>query len=202
MELSSPSIILSYADAARTVRQHAALLSANTRPTESVDLLNSLGRTLAIPVVADRDQPPFPRSTRDGFACRAADLASSLHVIGQLRAGETWTGPGLESGQAIEIMTGAPVPPGADCVLMVEHTTADGSRIQTDRKLAPGENIVAAGSEARCGSTVIPAGACITPPHIAAAAASGYSTLSVYPRPRVAILSTGDELVPDRKSVV
>jgi len=196
VELSSPSIILSYADAARTVRQHAALFSTNTRPIESVDLLNSLGRTLAIPVVADRDQPPFPRSTRDGFACRATDLASSLHVIGQLRAGQTWTGPGLESGQAIEIMTGAPVPPGADCVLMVENTTADGSRIRTDRKLAPGENIVPAGSEARCGATVIPAGARITPPHIAAAAASGYSTLSVYPRPRVAILATGDELVP------
>ena len=195
MEAPSPSIVLSYPDAARTIRQHAASLSAKTRPTESVDLLGSLGRTLAAPVIADRDQPPFPRSTRDGFACRAADLASPLLVVGQLRAGEVWPGPALEAGQAIEIMTGAPVPPGADCVLMVEHATTDGPHIRADRQLAVGENIVPAGSEARAGTTLIPAGTRIGPQHIAAAAACGYANLTVYSRPRVAILATGDELV-------
>ena len=193
---ASPSIVLSYSDAARVVREHAATITTQSRPIESLALLNSLGRTLAGPVIADRDQPPFPRSTRDGFACRAADLASSLLVIGQLRAGEAWTGPALEPGQAIEIMTGAPVPAGADCVLMVEHATVDGSHIRTDRRLAPGENIVAAGSEARSGVTVIPSGTRIAPPHIAAAAASGCGEIQVYARARVAILATGDELVP------
>jgi molybdopterin molybdotransferase len=196
VEASSPSIVLSYADAARTIHQHAAPLNAETRDTESVDLLGSLGRTLAAPVIADRDQPPFPRSTRDGFACRAADLAAPLLVVGQLRAGEIWTGPPLEPGQVIEIMTGAPVPRGADCILMVEHATTNDSYIRTDRQLTVGENIVAAGSEARSGATLIPAGTRVGPPHIAAAAACGYAVLPVYRHPRVAILATGDELVP------
>ena len=187
--------MLSYADAVRSVREHAESITTQSWPAESVALLNSPGRTLAAPVIADRDQPPFPRSTRDGFACRAADLGSSLLVIGQLRAGEVWTGPALESGQAIEIMTGAPVPAGADCVLMIEHATIDGTRIRTDRRLDSGENIVAAGSEARAGATVVPGGVRIAPQHIAAAAASGYADLQVYTRPRVAILATGDELV-------
>jgi molybdopterin molybdotransferase len=202
VEPASPLIVLSYADAARVVREHAAALSAHPRSDESVTLLDSLGRILAAPVIADRDQPPFPRSTRDGFACRSADLSSdkSLLVTGQLRAGETWTGAALAPGQAIEIMTGAPVPVGADCVLMVEHatvqTTADGPRIRTDRPLQPGENIVPAGAEARAGTTLVPPGTRIGPQHIAASAACGYASLSVYARPRVAVLATGDELVP------
>ena len=185
-------------DAARTVGEHTGSLRVQGRSTEAVPLLGSLGRTLAAPVLADRDQPPFPRSTRDGFACRAADLTSgnALHVVGLLRAGDPWTGPALQPGQALEIMTGAPVPAGADCVLMVEHAALNGSLIRTDRQLAAGENIVPAGAEARSGSTIVPAGTRIAPPHIAAAAACGYPTLSVYSRPRVAILSTGDELVP------
>jgi molybdopterin molybdotransferase len=198
VEAPSPSIVLSYADAASTVREHAASLSARPHPTESVALLDSLGRVLAAPVLADRDQPPFPRSTRDGFACRAADLtsANSLLVIGQLRAGEVWPGPALEPGQAIEIMTGAPVPDGADCVLMVEHAIVDGQRIRTERKLVAGENIVPAGAEARAGATLIAPGTRIGPQHVAAAAACGYADLPVFTRPRVAILATGDELVP------
>jgi len=193
---------LSYDDAARTVREQANSLNAHQRGTESVDLLDSLGRILAAPVLADRDQPPFSRSTRDGFACRSADLASgeALQIIGQLRAGEFWTGPALEPGQAIEIMTGAPVPTGADCVLMVEHAVqhavVDGTRISTARQIAADENIVPGGAEARAGATLVPAGTRIGPHHIAASAACGYASLPVYTRPRVAILATGDELVP------
>lgn len=189
-------IVLSYAAAARAVQDYACSL----RPTrtESLPLLEALNRTLAAPVVADRDQPPFARSTRDGFAVRSADLdpVAPLAVIGRLRAGEAWSGPPLAPGQAIEIMTGAPIPPGADCVLMVEHTLAGPPNIVPKHSLAPGDNIVAAGAEARSGATLIPPGTRIGPQHIALAAACGYATVSVFTQPRVTVLSTGDELVP------
>lgn len=190
------SLVLSYEEAARTVQQHAS--AARPPQTESLPLLESLDRTLAQPVVADRDQPPFARSTRDGFACRAADLAQPkrLTIVGRLRAGESWTGPPLAPGHAIEIMTGAPVPPGADCVLMVEHARVEQDRITPERTLHSGENIVPTGAEARRGGTLIEPGMRIGPQHIALAAACGYRTLSVYAKPRVAIVATGDELVP------
>lgn len=198
VETTSPAIVLGYAEADRTVREHAALLSPNTGSLRILPLLETVGRVVAAPVFADRDQPPFSRSTRDGFACRAADLGSRerLVVVGRLRAGEEWTGPAVEPSQAVEIMTGAPVPPGADCVLMVEHTVMEDSRIRPGRQLSPGENIVRAGAEARSGSILVPAGTRIHPQQIATAAACGYPALPVYPRPRVAILATGDELVP------
>ncbi len=189
------SLVLSYDEAARAVREQAT--SSPAPPTESVALLQGLDRTLAQPVIADRDQPPFARSTRDGFACRAADLAQQpLEIAGHLRAGEAWTGPPLQPGQAIEIMTGAPVPVGADCVLMVEHARAGQGRVTPQRTLQPGVNIVPAGAEARAGATLIHPGTRIGPQHIALAAACGYESLSVYANPRVAILATGDELVP------
>ena len=190
------SLVLSYNEAAEMIRQQAASLLAPH--TESLSLLESLDRTLAQPVIADRDQPPFPRSTRDGFACRAADLAQlqPLAIVGRLRAGEAFTGPPLQPGQAIEIMTGAPVPAGADCVLMVEHARAEPDRITPERSLQAGENIVPAGAEARAGATLIHPGTRIGPQHIALAAACGYESLSVFAKPRVAILATGDELVP------
>jgi molybdopterin molybdotransferase len=198
VEPASPSIALSYTEAYRTVREHADLLSPDTGSLKILPLLETVGRVLAAPVFADRDQPPFPRSTRDGFACRAADLAEGnpLSVIGRLRAGEAWTGSAIDQGQTVEIMTGAPVPPGADCVLMVEHALLEGSQIRPDRLLPPGENIVPAGAEARSGSIVVPVGTRVGPQHIAAAAACGYPALPVYGRPRVAILATGDELIP------
>ncbi|HWF09156.1 MAG TPA: gephyrin-like molybdotransferase Glp [Bryobacteraceae bacterium] len=193
---SADSLVLSYEDAARAVHEHATILRPSS--TESVSLLDSLDRALADPVVADRDQPPFARSTRDGFACRSADLALllPLEIAGRLRAGEIWTGPPLQPGHAIEIMTGAPVPAGADCILMVEHATVEASRITPARRLQPGENIVPAGAEARVDQVLIEPGTQIGPQHIALAAACGYETVSVYAPPRVAILATGDELVP------
>jgi len=190
------SLVLSYEDAARTVREQAATL--RSRRTETLNLLDGLDRTLAQPIVADRDQPPFARCTRDGFACRAADLATShpLRITGRLRAGELWTGSPLQPGQVIEIMTGAPVPEGADCVLMVEDAAVKAEHVAPTRTLRPGENIVPTGAEARAGATLIEPGTRIGPQHIAMAAACGYETVSVYARPRVAILATGDELVP------
>jgi molybdopterin molybdotransferase len=195
-----PEIILTYAEAAETVQQHANVLR-NQKPTaEHVPLLAALHRVLAEPVIADRDQPPFPRSTRDGFACRSEEVkaAKPLRIIGQLRAGEAWKGAPLASGEAIEIMTGAPVPAGADCVVMVEHvkTREDALFVERGRTLEPEENIVPAGAEAKSGSTIVPAGTRLAASHVAAAAACGYATVPVYARPRIAILATGDELIP------
>lgn len=196
MSASASSVILSYEEAARAVQQQAAAVRPGL--AETVPLLEALDRTLAQAVVADRDQPPFARSTRDGFACRAADLGDSkpLALVGRLRAGESWTGRPVEPGEAIEIMTGAPVPPGADCVLMVEHAVVEQERVVPSRAVSPGENIVPAGAEARGGATLIEPGMRIGPQHIALAAACGYEALPVYAKPRVAILATGDELVP------
>ena len=188
-------LILSYEDASRAVSEYAAIPARHVEP---VALLAGLNRVLAKPIIADRDQPPFARSTRDGFACRAADLAATrpLAVIGQLRAGETWPGLPLMRGQAIEIMTGAPVPVGADCVLMIEHATVSGALAIPMRTVQPGENIVPKGAESKAGAVLIAAGTRVGPQHMALAAACGYETISVFAQPRVAILATGDELVP------
>jgi molybdopterin molybdotransferase len=153
---------------------------------------------LAEPVRADRDQPPFPRSTRDGFACQAADLAAGLPlaVIGLIRAGEA--GPiAISAGETVEIMTGAPVPEGADCVVMVEHVEHNGNTLSLahGRSIASGENIVPRGAEARAGEVIVTRGTRISAAQVAAAAACGAAQLNVFPQPRVAIVATGDELV-------
>jgi len=161
---------------------------------EEVALLEARGRVLAEDILTDRDFPAVDRSVRDGFAVRAADLPGTLEVIGEVRAGEAFHGR-LQRGQAVEIMTGAPMPEGADAVVMVEHTTPEGSRISTNCSLSPGENFNVAGSEAHAGDTVLARGALLGYAEIAMAAAIGQLTLPVYLRPRVAILATGDELV-------
>src|SRR3984893_1271343 len=118
--------------------------------TEQISLLASEDRVLAKAVQADRDQPPFDRSTRDGFAVRAADFGSGpLKIAGQIRAGEQWQGGALEPGAAIGIMTGAPIPEDADAVVMVEHVErVDGVlRPVAGRSIRSGENIVRRGSE-------------------------------------------------------
>jgi molybdopterin molybdotransferase len=168
------------------------------RPPQITSLLDSLGMVLAEPVCADRDQPPFPRSTRDGFACRAADLVTGVpvKVAGLIRAGESW-GIEVTAGQAVEIMTGAPVPTGTDCVVMIEHVDRnhDMLRLIPGRSIASGDNIVPRGAEARGGEVILPRGTRIAVAQVGAAAACGAAQLSVFPRPRVAIVATGDELV-------
>src|SRR5579859_564959 len=117
--------VLSFEDAYEVVREHCGqILKAGDRPSEEVLLMQAVGRVLAEPITADRDFPPFPRATRDGFAVRADDLARGftlLRVVGQVRAGDSYDLP-LASGEAVEIMTGAAVPAGADAVVMVEYT--------------------------------------------------------------------------------
>ena len=205
MRGESRSIVLRYDDAAAVVRREAVRARAGMsgrRGAERVRLGEASGRVLAEVAAADRDMPPFARATRDGFACQAADLtadvgAGGLRVVGQLRAGEVWTLGEIGPGQAAEIMTGAAVPAGADCVVMVEHiAVADGRiRLAAARELVPGENIVPVGAEARAGDCVVPAGRRLGAAEIAAAAACGAAELAVFARPRVAILATGDELV-------
>jgi molybdopterin molybdotransferase len=191
-----PNQTLSFDQALATVLTHAAALSTPTA-TETLPLHQTLGRTLATPVLADRDQPPFDRSTRDGYAVRASDLAipNPLRLIGQIRAGESWQGPPLAPGEAIEIMTGAPVPAGADAVLMVEHAVLSGETLTPQRTLRPGENIVPRTAEARSGQTVLPRGRRLAAAEIAVAASCGCETLTVFELPKVAIIATGDELV-------
>ncbi len=190
--------LLSYAEAAEEIRCYIQRLVPFDVPAEAVPLSSSSGRVLTQEIRADRDQPPFPRSTRDGFACRVEDANAHrpLRFAGQVRAGEIPTGS-VGPGEAWEIMTGAPVPEGADAVFMVEYAESigDSVRLREPRSLIAGENIVPSGAEARAGDVVIPRGTRLGPQHIALAAQCGYPRLNVFRKPAVAILSSGDELV-------
>jgi molybdopterin molybdotransferase len=189
--------ILGFSEALDAVLRHAA--GARTPEVERVALLASIGRVLAEDVVADRDQPPFDRATRDGFAIRAAEWTAGkkLRVVGQVRAGEVWAGDSLASGTAIEIMTGAGVPAGADAVAMIEHAEQSAGEVwaAAGRSLAAGENVVPRGIEARQGDVLLTPGTVIGAAEIALAAACGRAETVVWKRPVVAIVATGDELV-------
>lgn len=206
MWVGAPTTILCMSAELPTYEQAAAMLAAYarrlgplSRKIESVKLTNATGRVLARAVTADEDQPPFTRSTRDGYACRATDLSTQepLHVTGMTHAGEA-PAPALNEGAAWEIMTGSAVPEGADAVVMLEHVerSGDGIRLLAGRTLKAGDNIVARGAQARRGEELLHAGAMLGPAQIAVAASCGCEVLDVYARPRVAILTTGDELVP------
>jgi molybdopterin molybdotransferase len=190
--------IPSFEEARHLVEAQAAKVQASG--VETVDLLEAAGRVLADPVLADRDIPPFPRATRDGYAVRAADLVqlpARLQVIGEIRAGEKLEviPSQVEKGQAVSIMTGAPVPAGADAVVMVEYTSRQGEQVEITRAVAAGENIVPRGAEAQQGSVLVPPGRRLNDATIALAASVGKSRLEVYKRPQVAVLTTGDEIV-------
>jgi len=190
--------ILSFEDARHLVEQHAAALPPGE--AERVPLLEAAGRVLAQPVLADRDFPPFRRVMRDGYAVQAADLArlpATLDLVGEIKAGATPENmlARVGTGQAAVIMTGAPAPDGADAVVMVEHTFRKGNQVTVTRAVHHGENIVAAGSEARRGETLLDAAVRIDHTVLAVAASVGESEPLVYRRPRVNLLATGDELV-------
>jgi molybdopterin molybdotransferase len=161
---------------------------------QEVSLLEASGRVLAEDVTADREYPPLARSVRDGFAVRAADLPGELTVIGEVRAGGRFTGE-VRAGQAVEIMTGAPVPRGADAVVMVEHVTVAGDRLNVPRTLRAGENVSPQGSEAQRGETLLSRGRRIGYAEIALLATVGRARVKVFRKPQVAILATGDEIV-------
>jgi molybdopterin molybdotransferase len=198
--------VLSFEDARHVVERHAA--GVRPQAVETVDLLAGAGRVLAERILADRDFPPFDRATRDGYAVRAAELAevpARLEVVGEVKAGD-WPEPGTCSvgrGQAAGIMTGAPLPPGADAVVMVEQTSLLGNQspllgnrsIEVRRGVSPGENFVPRGAEALAGQMLLDRGRRLDHAGIAIAASVGKSQVQVFRKPRVAVLSTGDEVV-------
>ena len=169
-----------------------------TRPAaEVVPLEASLGRVLAEEVTADRDYPPFDRSTRDGFAVRAADFGhvpATLKRLGEIKAGEAFPGT-VGAGECVQIMTGAPVPAGADAVVMIEHTELKGEQVVVKGGVEPGANVVPRGREARAGASLLAAGTRIGYPETSLLGQVGKARVQVYRRPRVAVLSTGDEVV-------
>ncbi|HEY7304167.1 MAG TPA: gephyrin-like molybdotransferase Glp [Bryobacteraceae bacterium] len=186
---------LDFEEARRIVIQTVRSLELR-RDSDSVPLEDAYGRILAEPARADRDYPALRRSLRDGFALKAAGVPGTLRVRGEVRAGDTQQPP-LSEGEALEIMTGAPVPDGADAVVMVEHAARlqDGALVKIDRPADPGQFINARGSEAAAGSVLIPAGTRLDASHIATLAMTGKSAASVVRRPSVAILATGDEII-------
>jgi molybdopterin molybdotransferase len=153
---------------------------------------------LAEDVLADRDLPPFHRAIRDGYALRAADLTALpavLRCVGEAPAGRSFQGE-VNSGQCVSIMTGAPLPVGADAVVMVEHTRSLGDDIEIQRSVRRWENVVLQGSEAARGARVLPRGRRLQAAEIGLLATVGKATVGVYRQPSVAILPTGDEVVP------
>jgi molybdopterin molybdotransferase len=185
-----------FEQARRIVEEHAA--SVRVTRTEQISLLQCGSRVLAQPISADRDLPPFPRATRDGFAVRAADVPqvpSTLSVIAEIKAGMDVSAISIGPGECAEIMTGAPSPQGADAIVMVEYTSRKEDRVEIHRAVSAGENIVPRGSEAQHGQMLLEPGIRLTPAAIAVAASCGVDPLTIYAKPQVAVLSTGDEVV-------
>jgi molybdopterin molybdotransferase len=165
--------------------------------SETVGIERAHGRVLAAPLAALLTQPPFPASAMDGYAVRAADvstLPATLRVIGSAAAGHPFRGS-VAAGQAVRIFTGAPVPDGADAIVVQENTDRDGANVVVRDGTTLAEYLRPRGMDFREGETLLPAGRLLEPRELALAAAMGHGSVAVHRRPRVAILSTGDELV-------
>ena len=175
----------------------AVLASARPLPSEPVPLAEAVGRTLAAPVVADGPLPPFDTSAMDGYAVRLADLPGPgvLPSAGTVHAGDP-APPALVPGHAMAVMTGAVVPEGADAVVPVEWTTRVRDAVRFDRAPTAGLSIRRAGEALSRGAVVLPAGDVVTPRSVGLLASVGGASLTVARRPVVAVVSTGDELVP------
>lgn len=187
-----------------TVEAARGILATHGEPVarvERVSLDEAAGRVLARDLIAARDVPPFARSMMDGFAVRAADTAgaTTAHPVALSLIGAVYTGHAADlqvgPGECAGIATGAPLPAGADAVVMVEDTSRDGDRIAITRAAQPRQHIGRAGSDLVAGETAATAGTLLSPARIGVAAALGLDTVDVFARPRVAILSTGDEIV-------
>jgi molybdopterin molybdotransferase len=203
--------VVSFEEARRIVEEHAAKVLAalgDSVATETVELLTARGRVLAEAIRADRDFPPFARATRDGYAVRAADIEgvrARLEVVGEIKAGDSAETCAVKAGECVSIMTGAPLPSGADAVVMIEDTTVpEPSKhaesphpryIEVQRSVKSGENFVPRGAEARAGQLLVDKGRRLDHALIGIAASVGRSLVTVFRRPRVAVLSTGDEVV-------
>jgi molybdopterin molybdotransferase len=187
--------MLSYADARQLVIRESKN-HAGARPTVTLEIADALGYVLAEEIRCDRDYPPFHRSTRDGYAVQASEASEGgrLRCVGEIKAGDT-VSEALESGTCIQIMTGAAVPPSADAVVMIEFTRRSGDSITFERPTPAGQNIVRKGSEAHAGDVALQPGTRLGFAELAVAAQVGASRVRCQKKPRVAILSTGDEVV-------
>ena len=186
--------MISVAEAIQIVRQQTRAL-----PSERVKLEDALHRVLAEDIIADSDLPPFDRSQMDGYAVRAEETNGApvrLRIAGESAAGRGWHQQ-LREGEAVRIMTGAPVPDGADSVQQVElaHELKDGTVVELLEPAEPGRSIVKRGAEIKAGETVLQSGVTINAEMMAVLAAFGYAEVTVGQRPRVGVLATGTELV-------
>lgn len=180
----------------------AVLAEVQPLPVVRLPLADSLGLVLAEPAIARLDSPAFDKALMDGFAVRSADLpggSGTLRVIEDVMAGQV-PRRAVAAGEATRIMTGAPIPAGADCVVAVEHTRhvpgegANAVAIETSG-IAPGKNMLRRGASTAAGECVVPAGRLLRPQELGALAELGMARVAVFARPRVAVLATGDELV-------
>jgi molybdopterin molybdotransferase len=187
--------MLTYEEARQKVVEQVRKMRG-PRANASVSVWDALGLVLALEVKTDREYPPFDRSTRDGYAVRSKEIspAAALKCIGEIKAGDT-VREALAAGTCIQIMTGAAVPAGADAVVMIEHTQREGDLVRFERAAQRGQNIVLRGSEARAGQTILTPGTRLGFAELALAAQVGAVELQCAKRPRIAVLSTGDEVV-------
>jgi molybdopterin molybdotransferase len=188
--------VIPLADVQREILGAVAPLAPVTVPVR-----DALGLVTTRDVIAGEAVPPFANTAMDGYAVRAADTAGAgpeapvrLTVAGELPAGRAPTRP-VGKGEAIRIMTGAPMPDGADSVVMVEYTERDGDAVQVLRAARPGDHVRAAGGDLAAGDLVFPAGTALGPAHLGVLTSSSFEDVEVVPRARVGVLSTGDELV-------
>lgn len=174
----------------------AILRRVPTPVSEQVGLSDALGRVLTAPIVAAHDQPPFPASAMDGYAIRAADVVEGhqLKLIGVSQAGAGFTVP-VGAGEAVRIFTGAPVPEGADTVIMQEEAVVADGMVRFTAPARLGHSVRARGMDFARGQTLVAAGTRLNPLHLTVAAAANVAQLTVSRRPSIALLATGDELV-------
>ena len=188
------------------IEEAQAMLTEQVRKieqTERVPLADALGRVLAEDVTAERDQPPFPRSPLDGYAVRAADVAGAskenpavLHVIGRIYAGYVFDGI-VGEGQAVRLMTGAPIPEGADAIIRQEDTFAENDTVQIYVSSEPYQNYCFQGEDYKAGTVLLPKDSRLDAGKITVLSSLGKTEAVVYRKPSVAVISTGDEvLVP------
>ena len=177
-------------EALRLVVQEASPHSAKVAP-----LAEACGLQLAEPIVADRDYPPFNRSMMDGYAVAVADAGRTIDVLGEVAAGQVCSGR-VREGSCYEIMTGAPCPPGTEAVVKREQTGRDADRVTLPARIDPGQHIAPQGSECPGGKTVLESGQTISPLAVAVIASCGKDSVRVIARPRLAVITTGSELVP------
>ncbi|MBQ6758630.1 MAG: molybdopterin molybdotransferase MoeA, partial [Selenomonadaceae bacterium] len=180
-----------------TLERAIELLTAHVNPiaeTEDVTLLEAVGRVAAVDYVATFDNPPFDRSPLDGYAIKSSETPGAFKVIGEECAGDFFTGE-VKSGEALRIMTGAAMPKGSDCVIRQEDVKLDGENIFVSQRLRHHENYCFAGEDIKAGALLVAKDTALTAAHVAVLASQGVAQVKVYRRARIAVASTGDELI-------